>query len=273
MAKSNIRLVPPAVNPPAKKKAMTGAERQARFIKRLKERANTPASDAVVTPAVTLPTSSWRHEIPALLLLTAALGLAMVGLTMNAYYARSLGSTDIAGWLFLVLGVASDLVALGLPHHAAGLWQARRRAVALMGWAAWFASFLFAINAGIGFASVNIADTTSARAARVTPAVQAARAALDDATAARDRECKGGVGKFCREREATVNERQAALAAAQASVAAEADPQTMAAMQMVTWLSGGVLRPRTEDFAMLRLVLLAILPQIGGILLMVGRAK
>jgi hypothetical protein len=31
------------------------------------------------------------------------------------------------------------------------------------------------------------------------------------------------------------------------------------------------LRPTLEDFAMLRLVLLALLPQIGGILIMVGR--
>jgi hypothetical protein len=33
----------------------------------------------------------------------------------------------------------------------------------------------------------------------------------------------------------------------------------------------GLLRPTGDDFAMLRLVLLALLPQIGGILLMVGR--
>ena len=33
----------------------------------------------------------------------------------------------------------------------------------------------------------------------------------------------------------------------------------------------GWLRPTMEDFAMLRLVLLALLPQIGGILLLVGR--
>jgi hypothetical protein len=35
-----------------------------------------------------------------------------------------------------------------------------------------------------------------------------------------------------------------------------------------------MLRPVPEDFAMLRLVLLVLLPQIGGmILMMVGRAK
>ena len=58
--------------------------------------------------------------------------------------------------------------------------------------------------AGIGFASTNISDVTLARASRITPAVTAAQAALNDAMASRDRECKGGVGKFCREREVEV---------------------------------------------------------------------
>jgi hypothetical protein len=34
-----------------------------------------------------------------------------------------------------------------------------------------------------------------------------------------------------------------------------------------------VLTPTGADFAMLRLILLALLPQIGGILLMIGRAR
>jgi hypothetical protein len=42
------------------------------------------------------------------------------------------------------------------------------------------------------------ADVTLSRASRVTPAVATAKAALDYAMSARDRECKGGVGKFCR---------------------------------------------------------------------------
>jgi len=49
-------------------------------------------------------------------------------------------------------------------------------------------TFAFAITAGIGFASVNITDVTLGRAARMTPAVLTAQAALTDAMAARDRE-------------------------------------------------------------------------------------
>jgi hypothetical protein len=112
-----------------------------------------------------------------------------------------------------------------------------------------------------------------ARAA-VTLDVQTAREALSDTMAARDRECRGGVGRFCRERKATVAERRQVLSIPHSSIGQTADPQkTEAAIKLVVRVSHGLLRPAVEDFAMLRLVLLALLPQIGGILLMVGRSS
>ena len=239
--------------------------------------ASVPAT--VSTPVTPLPpptatsgaiTPSRRSAVP-LLLTIAALALAVVGMTMNGWFARSLGSTDTAGWLFLVIGVAADLVALVMPSCAAGLWQAGQRPTALAAWAVWLMTFVFAVTAGIGFASLNIADVTMARASRATPAVATAQAALNDAMAARDRECKGGVGKFCRERETAVSERRQAVDMAMRAVEHTADPQTEAAIRIVAWTSLGTLRPTPDDFAMLRLVLLALLPQNGSILLMVGR--
>jgi len=211
------------------------------------------------------------RRITPILLSAAALALAGVGITMNGWFARSLGSSDVAGWLFLAVGVPADCVALVMPSRAAGLWQARHSGAALVGWGLWAMTFVFAVTAGIGFASLNIADVTMSRASRVTPAVAAAQTALSDAMAARDRECKGGVGKFCREREADVNERRQALDAAVHSVEQTADPQTEAAIRVVAWVSREVVQPTGNDFAMLRFVLLALLPQVGGILLMVGR--
>jgi hypothetical protein len=82
----------------------------------------------------------------------------------------------------------------------------------------WVATFVFAVTAGVGFGSVNIADVTLSRASRVTPAVTAAQVSLSDAMSARDRECKGGVGKFCRDREATVVDRGQALDTAMQAV-------------------------------------------------------
>ena len=224
-----------------------------------------------VTSALVEPVPPSRPRLAPTILSIAAFALGAVGITINGWFARSLGASDVAGWLFLAVGVAADLVALVMPSCAAGLWQAGQRTTALVGWAAWLMTFVFAVTAGIGFASTNITDVTLARASRVTPAVTMAQAALNDAMAARDRECKGGVGKFCREREAAVAERRQILDSATASVGQTADPQTNAAIKLVTWISGGLLQPTPNDFAMLRLILLALLPQIGGILLLVGR--
>jgi hypothetical protein len=232
-----------------------------------------PITPPTVTLQVTEPVTPLRRQVAPVLLSIAALALAGVGITMNGWFARSLGSSDIAGWLFLAIGMAADLVALVMPSCAAGLWQTGHRATALVGWSVWAMTFVFAVTAGIGFASVNIADVTLSRASRATPAVQTTQAALNDAMAARDRECKGGVGKFCREREAAVNERRQAMDVAMHSVEKTADPQTEAAVRVVAWVSRGLLQPTDNDFAMLRLVLLALLPQIGGILLMVGRHR
>jgi hypothetical protein len=213
------------------------------------------------------------RSIASYVLVAAALSLAGVGIVINGWFARSLGSTEAAGWLFLAVGVATDLVALAAPLCAANLWGAGQRATALVAWSIWLMTFIFAVTAGIGFASTNIADVTLARASRPTLAVTLAQAALADAMAARDRECKGGVGKFCREREASVAERRQAVDTAMHSIEETADPQTNAAIRLVAWLSHGWLQPTANDFAMLRLVLLALLPQIGGILLMIGRSR
>jgi hypothetical protein len=224
------------------------------------------------SPAVTLAAVTPSHRsLASIFLVAAAFALAGVGITTNGWFARSLGSSAVAGWLFLTIGVATDLVALVMPSCAAGLWHAGQRATSLVGWAVWAMTFAFAVTAGIGFASVNITDVAAARAGRVTPAITAAQSTLTDAMSARDRECGNGVGKFCRERETAVAERRQILDAAIASVGKTADPQTDAAIKLVAWVTLGELRPSGEDFAMLRLVLLALLPQIGGILLMVSR--
>jgi len=218
-----------------------------------------------------LTVAALRNYLAPVLLTTAALALSAVGITINGWFARSLGSSDLAGWLFLAVGVAADLAALVLPSAAAGLWHTGQRATALVGWVVWFVTFVFAVTAGIGFASTNISDVTLARASRVTPAITSTQAMLSDAMAARDRECKDGIGKFCREREALVAERRQLFDAAMTSVGQVADPQTDAAIKLVAWVSRGMMRPAPEDFAMVRLILLALLPQIGGMLLLIRR--
>jgi len=209
-----------------------------------------------------------RFEPSTWVLRGVSVALAGVGLSMNAVYAHSMGSTDVSGWLFLALGVAADSAALVLPTVAA---SAPDRAQRLIGWMAFCAVFAFAILASVGFASTSISDVTMARNGRVTPAVTAAQAALGDAQGARDRECKSGTGKFCREREAAVASARLALEGAMASVARSADPQSAALVRIVSWTTRGTIALSESDVSVIRLILFALLPQIGGILLMVSR--
>ena len=230
-----------------------------------KDLAPLPAPIAVAKPVKP------SRRIAQWFLIAAALGLGAVGIVVNGTFARSLGSTEFAGWLFLAIGVAADLIALAMPSAAAAAWAARQRLSAVAGWLIWAIAFAFVMTAGVGFASLNLTDVAMSRAARVTPAVETAKAALADAMTSRDRECAGGVGKNCRLREEAVNERRRALDAAMQTVAQTADPQTESAARVVAWLSAGTLRPSGDDFAMMRLILLALLPQLGGLLLMIGR--
>jgi hypothetical protein len=57
-----------------------------------------------------------------------------------------------------------------------------------------------------------------------------------------------------------------------AKVSGAADPQTTAATKLVRWVSRGSVRPSAGDFELLRLFLMTVLPQLGGLVLMVARS-
>jgi uncharacterized low-complexity protein len=281
----------PAGQPPAKR-PKSDAERAKAYRARKKAEASAPPSAEYLIPldapspaeieptpkSVNLadlpvpPVTSSRPPIASMVLVAAAIGLAGVGVTINAWFARSLGSTDAAGWLFLAVGVASDLAALVLPAVCARAWAAKQRGAALAGWAVWAVAFAFAITASVGFTSLNVTAVTQARAEIVTPAVTVAKLALGDAIASRNRECATGTGKVCRIREDAVVDRQGALDQAMRDVAGRTDPQAEAAVRLAAWASMGAIRPTGDDFGILRLMLLAFLPQAGGLLVMVARA-
>jgi hypothetical protein len=214
------------------RRAKSPAERARAYRERKKAAANLPA---IPEPAVTIatplspPTITIRHEasrcpVAPLILRLAALGLAGVGLAMNATYARSLGSGDLSGYLFLALGLSADCAALALPSVAASAWKLGERTTAAAAWLTWTTVFAFALLGSVGFASTSISDVVTIRGNRVTPQVTAAQGALADAMGARDRECHGGQGRFCREREAAVEAARAGLGAAMGAVSATADP-------------------------------------------------
>src|SRR6185437_4514969 len=80
------------------------------------------ARSPAATSALVEPVAPSRPGLAPAILSIAAFALGAVGITINGWFARSLGASDVAGWLFLAVGVAADLVALVMPSCAAGLW-------------------------------------------------------------------------------------------------------------------------------------------------------
>jgi hypothetical protein len=138
--------------------------------------------------------------------------------------------------------------------------------------------------ASVGFASLHISDTAAARAAIVstatettsqrTAAIETAKAAADAATKARAAKCLKR-GPTCREMEhleqARLSEIQAAIAAPLPTVAtiADADPQVTGAVRLATWAG---INLTAVDVGNVRLALIGLLPNLGGLVLAFGVA-
>jgi len=230
---------------------------------------------ATVTELTPVTSPDQRSNISALaplrvssaVLTVIAFALAGVAITINALYGRSLGATDIAGWLFMAIGIASDAAATVLPRHAVGLWRCRQIMRAGIAWLIWSLTFAFALVASSGFASLNIADTTASRSARSTPAIELAQRTADTIAKSREAECIRR-GPQCRALESDERKALADLTTARHGVTEASDPQATKAAELIAWLTP--LRPDADDIAKFRLVLLTLLPQLGGLLLMIA---
>jgi hypothetical protein len=224
-----------------------------------------------VTPTPIPPISSAivTHRSSASLTVLAY-GLALVGLGINAWFAWNRGTTAMDKALFAALGFLAEATMFYLPARAAVLWRDRRWGA--FGFAAvlWPFLFVFALTNSLGFASLNFTDIATARAERVTPAIDDARRKADTLTRSREDECRKR-GDRCRDLEGKELNAIEELKAERAKVGKAADPQVDAAARLTAWITIGALRPTADDFGMLRLFLLTLLPQIGGLVLMVAR--
>jgi hypothetical protein len=90
--------------------------------------------------------------------------IAWFGIRINAWYGAMLGRTAEASLLLAGLSVAADSLALVLPATGRILWLDRRLGAAAMAWGLWSLTTVIALLASVGFASLNIADVTAARA-------------------------------------------------------------------------------------------------------------
>src|SRR5262249_20820169 len=108
------------------------------------------------------PCNAGRMILAGALALTA-IGLAVIGLTVNTRFAASFGQTAEAALLLAALGLAIDLLAIVLPSAAAQLWRDRHRAAGLACWGIWFIALMMTLLAAMVFAATNIGDGVAGR--------------------------------------------------------------------------------------------------------------
>jgi len=118
--------------------------------------ARAPAGAAVASIAGRL---FWTVTVGAV-----AAAIAWYGVRLNAWYGGTLGTTSEAQELFAGGSVCVDLLAILLPDRMVAFWVERRFGLALVALLMWFVTVAIAVLASAGFAGVNIADTSAARA-------------------------------------------------------------------------------------------------------------
>jgi hypothetical protein len=92
-----------------------------------------------------------------------AIAIAWFGIRINAWYGGTLGRTAEASELLTGLSVSADILAMMLPATGRAMWTMRRHAAAATAWLLWVITIAIALMATVGFAALNIADTTAAR--------------------------------------------------------------------------------------------------------------
>jgi hypothetical protein len=119
---------------------------------------------AAITPAST----------SAIVLFLVAFALGGTGVTMNARYAASLGSSDEGAIVLALVGVAVDVLAMVLPSVAVALWRRGNQTLAIVPWCVWPIMVALSLMASAGYASVHIGDVLAERSRAVTTTVNTA---------------------------------------------------------------------------------------------------
>lgn len=218
------------------------------------------------------------------MLLLITLVVAALAIGINAQTGWRFGTTLISSATFAGLSVAADMLAITLPTVAVALWLHSRWALASAAWATWTLSLALAVLASIGFVNRHVSDaaatrqaflnTAAALTAQRDAAITTAQRAVAAAAKSREAECKVR-GRHCRALEQEEQRRLTELSAAQALPLpaaprlADADPQLAGVLRLANWAG---LRATAGDLSNLRLALMALLPNLAGLLLCFGVA-
>ena len=103
------------------------------------------------------------QRLVALPVFCLAGAIAFFGLRINAWYGSSLAADPTAAYLLAGLSVCADLIALLMPTVARTMALAGQRTEARAAWALAVVALGVSLLAAIGFAAVNIADSTAGR--------------------------------------------------------------------------------------------------------------
>lgn len=252
--------------------------------------ANAPDAMPLATQSA-MPAQGFQHsqagDKPSRLgavLLLVAFAVAVLGIGINAQTGWRFGTTMMSAATFAGLSIAADVLAVTLPTVAVALWLRSRWALASAAWATWGLSLALAVLASIGFVNRHVGDTAAVRQAVVSTAaaltaqrdaaIATAKRAVAAAAESRDAECKIR-GQRCRalerEEQARLTELSAVLALPlpAAPPVADADPQLSGVLRLANWAG---LRVTADDLGNLRLALMALLPNLAGLILCFGVA-
>jgi hypothetical protein len=199
-----------------------------------------------------------------------AFALAAIGLILNATYSYTRATDDLDKAIMCALGLTAEAILFFVPSVMAGLWRQRKVGAFLTACLVYPLLFCFAILNSIGWASQNLHDATTVRAERVSPQIDDALRRIAVLEASRADECKRR-GDNCRRLEKEEANARDVLSQARTQQATNADPQLNAARNLISWASAGYVQPRPEDFPNLRIFCLTLIPQIGGLILMMAR--
>jgi hypothetical protein len=262
------------------------------------------ATAATVEVLASAPSRSRPVQILVPVVFMLGLTTAAVGLWLNASFLWAFGRTFDASVTLAVIGGITDIATLVLPPTLVGLWARRRFVLMATALAVYLLTVVMTALASLGFASTHIGDAVTGRSAiteqRAALLEELARRkaeraglagftptsmqAVTAAEIARNQEC-GKVGPNCRARVAELNaalrdraltERAAELETAIATLSSKlerapairiADPQVESVVHMIAWASRGTITPAIGDVEMLRLLGVAMMPILGGLLI------
>jgi hypothetical protein len=205
-------------------------------------------------------------------LLLISFVICAVGLTINFWYQFNRSSNPVEQWIYGIGGLALELGMFCLLNRAQQLFKARRLVACAVTLAVWPLCMAFALTNSLGFNAVNLIDTATARAERTSVEVADIQRRLNTLATSREQECRKR-GPRCLDLEAQERTQYDALRAARGEVRQGADPQVASAQKLTSWITAGRVTPSADDISNLRLLLLTLLPQVGGIIFAIARKE